>query len=201
MKYRPPILAELLFSSMIDTEDDFSILGDFGEEFYEIVKVKGVIYGKMWYWYHVIRSLPQLVKESFFRSTIMFKNYFKTAKRSFFKNKLNSGINLFGLSLGLACCILLYLYVNNETTYDTSYDRHEDIYIMTRIAKGDRGELLLGDCPIPLSQKLKTTFPEIELMSNYLYEGAKVRKGEIKISENIFFVEQDFFDIFSLNVP
>lgn len=48
----------------------------------------------------------------------MFRNYFKIAARNLLKQKLHSSINIFGLSIGIAICILIYLYVRNEWSYD-----------------------------------------------------------------------------------
>lgn len=48
----------------------------------------------------------------------MFKNYIKTAIRNFSKNKLYSSLNIFGLAIGLATCLLIMLYVHDELSYD-----------------------------------------------------------------------------------
>ncbi|MDP3473862.1 MAG: ABC transporter permease, partial [Algoriphagus sp.] len=48
----------------------------------------------------------------------MFKNYLKIAYRNLVKNKVYSAINIFGLTLGFVCCILIMLYVKNELSYD-----------------------------------------------------------------------------------
>ena len=49
---------------------------------------------------------------------MMFKNYFKTALRNFRKNKTFSFINIFGLTIGLTCCLLIALYIKHELSYD-----------------------------------------------------------------------------------
>ena len=58
----------------------------------------------------------------------MFKNYFKTAWRNLMKNKMFSFINVFGLSAGLACCMLISLYILNEFSYDKYQKNADDIY-------------------------------------------------------------------------
>src|SRR6185312_220512 len=62
----------------------------------------------------------------------MFKNYFKTAFRNLSRNKIYSFINIAGLSLGLACAMLIMLYVKDEVSFDRFHKNAKNIY---RIAK------------------------------------------------------------------
>ena len=58
----------------------------------------------------------------------MFRSFIISSVRSLLKDRLNSVINLFGLSVGLACSVLIYLYVKNELTYDRFHLNYEHIY-------------------------------------------------------------------------
>ena len=58
----------------------------------------------------------------------MFKNYFKIALRNLARNRGYSAINILGLALGVACCLLLALYIQDEVSYDKHHKRAEDIY-------------------------------------------------------------------------
>src|SRR5688572_31430281 len=58
----------------------------------------------------------------------MFRNYLKIALRSLFRTKVYSLINILGLSLGIACCLLLTLYVQDELEYDRHHERLNDLY-------------------------------------------------------------------------
>ena len=58
----------------------------------------------------------------------MLKNYFKIAFRNLVRTKVYSFINIFGLSLGVACCLLLALYVHDEFSYDRHHQRLNDLY-------------------------------------------------------------------------
>ena len=60
----------------------------------------------------------------------MFKNYFKIALRNLIKNKVYSAINILGLSVGIACCILIFLFVRHELSYDTFHKSADTIYIV-----------------------------------------------------------------------
>ena len=61
----------------------------------------------------------------------MFRNYFKTAWRNLVRNKVFSFINIAGLSIGLACCMLILLYNKDEVSYDRFHDNVQDIYRIT----------------------------------------------------------------------
>jgi len=84
----------------------------------------------------------------------MFQNYIKIALRNLARNKVYSGINIFGLALGVACCLLLSLYIQDEMSYDKHHERSEDIYRMVTtfrselsgIQKSARGTLTSGAC-------------------------------------------------------
>ncbi len=58
----------------------------------------------------------------------MLKNYFKLAWRTLMKNKIFSFINIFGLSVGLTCCMLISLYIYNELSYDTYHKNGDRVY-------------------------------------------------------------------------
>src|SRR5258708_26540205 len=60
--------------------------------------------------------------------TIMLQSYLKIAFRNLFRSKVYSLINISGLSLGIACCLLLALYVQDELSYDQHHQRLEDLY-------------------------------------------------------------------------
>ena len=70
----------------------------------------------------------------------MFKNYFNTALRGLKKNKLFSVINIGGLSLGLACCMLILLYVKDELSYDHFHEKKDQIFQLTCERAGKEGK-------------------------------------------------------------
>ena len=76
----------------------------------------------------------------------MLKNYLTIALRNLVSHKLFSAINILGLAIGLACVILISLFVQYETSYDTHWSRADDIYRVTRTFKRNAGgeDLLLA---------------------------------------------------------
>ncbi|MBL7742346.1 MAG: ABC transporter permease [Chitinophagaceae bacterium] len=99
----------------------------------------------------------------------MFKNYFKIAWRSMMKNKTFSFINVFGLSSGLACCMLIALYINNETSYDTYHRDAGNIYQLgTTFVLGGTEKETMPNTPAPMAEGMRREFPEVEASTHLL---------------------------------
>jgi len=134
----------------------------------------------------------------------MIKNYIKIAFRNLTKNKVISFINLFGLTVGLACCLLITLYIINELSYD-KYNKHaKNIYRVTRTFNNSEGvvSLRLSTVSPPFGYYLPTDFPEIRKMTRLLDIGTNPTKYKEKIfnEKNIFFADENLFDVFTVKV-
>jgi putative ABC transport system permease protein len=136
----------------------------------------------------------------------MFINYFKTGFRNILKNGLQSGINVFGLALGLACVFLITVYVNHEMTYDQFFPDSENVYRITWESDNSQTRT-----PHPMAQAMVNDFPEVESavsLSPYWAAGLtreifSVRNLEkdIKFDErNALMVDSTFFDVFQLPI-
>ncbi len=79
----------------------------------------------------------------------MFNNYFKVAWRNLWNNKIFSLINISGLSAGLACCILIFLFIQHELSYDRFHTQANNIYRITSIMQSTNGEGELAVTPAP----------------------------------------------------
>jgi putative ABC transport system permease protein len=92
----------------------------------------------------------------------MFRSYLKIAIRNLSRSKVYSLINICGLSLGVACCLLLTLYVRDEFSYDKHHHRLEDLYRINTNFKGSVGFEHLASVSPPIPMTLKEELPEIE---------------------------------------
>src|ERR1700712_3660429 len=93
----------------------------------------------------------------------MLQNYIKIAWRNMMKNKFFSFVNIFGLSAGLACCMLIALYLNHETRYDSYQKNIKNLYqVGTIFLKTGGVDSKSANTPAPLAPALKQEFPEIE---------------------------------------
>lgn len=131
----------------------------------------------------------------------MLKTYFKIAWRSLMKNKLVSFINILGLSLGIATCLVISLYVIEEFSYDRFFANSDRIYRVNLDAK--IGEEFLSEASVmaPVAQTFKDEIPEVEASTRIigLSSDTKIRMGEKLIRKgNMAFVDPNFFEIYDL---
>ena len=107
----------------------------------------------------------------------MFKNHFKIAWRNLIRNKFFSAINILGLSAGLACCILIFLFIQHELSYDKYNVQANNIYRITSVMQSTNAESKLAVTPAPWAPLMKKDFPEIKEYTRLLKED-KVLMGE-----------------------
>ena len=125
---RPPRIAYWILKLFANKSNNSAILGDFEEEFKEILIESSYTTAAFWYWKMTIASLPSFIRDFFIWSTIMFKNYFIIALRNLRKYKGFSFINLLGLAIGMACSILLAVFIHFELSFDTYNKNASRIY-------------------------------------------------------------------------
>src|SRR3984885_7670657 len=92
----------------------------------------------------------------------MIRNYIKTAYRSLLKNKGFTILNVLGLSVGLATCLLIVFYVVDELSYDRYNTKADRIYRLTLDAQLNGHGGVFATSEGPLLSEIKSTFPEIE---------------------------------------
>lgn len=134
----------------------------------------------------------------------MIKNYFKIAWRNLMKYKFISFINLFGLMVGLTCCLLITTYVLNELSYDRYNTNAEDIYRITRTFNNQDGvvSLKLSTISPPFGYYLPSEFPEIKKMTRLLNSGTTPLKYKEKLlnEPDVYFADDNLFSMFTLDV-
>ena len=130
----------------------------------------------------------------------MLKNYFKIAFRNLWKNKGFSAINIAGLSVGLATCLLMLFYVTDELSYDKFNTKADRIYRVDGDIKFGGNHFVLATAPDPLGPALKNDFPQVvQYVRFYGYGGFLVKKGTQNISEDrVIYADSTLFDVFTL---
>ena len=130
----------------------------------------------------------------------MLKNYIKTAWRNLWKNKSFSVINILGLSIGLACFILITLFVINELSYDRYNQKADRIFRVNSDILFGGTSFSLGESPDPMGAALKNDYPQVEQYARIFVNGSRqIKKGNSYIIEpDIANVDSTFFDVFSL---
>lgn len=131
----------------------------------------------------------------------MLRNYVNIAVRSLLKNKLYSGINLFGLALGIACTLLIGLWVKDELSYNRFLPNSATIYLVRVNYVFDKQKHTSLVTPGPLSDALTRDIPEIDVVTKTSWEQellVKAANGPVGANEQGHFVSSDFFSVFEI---
>lgn len=128
----------------------------------------------------------------------MFRNYFKTAFRNLWRNKVFSIINITGLSVGLACCMLIFLYGKDELSYDRFHKNVANIYHLTADFISPDGHVgkssSTGMMPGP---NFAAQVPEIESFVRIQSGNFTIKKGNEVFDQESLFVDSNFFSVFT----
>src|SRR5215212_10225114 len=132
----------------------------------------------------------------------MFKNYFKIAFRNLWKNKGFSSVNIFGLALGVACSLLIFLFVKDEMSYDRFHKDADNIYRIAKDFVNDDGSRIPdATTPGALAPAMQKEFPEVASITRVRPNWGRsylVKYGDKKLTEEkIYGVDSSFFDVFS----
>jgi len=130
----------------------------------------------------------------------MLKNYLKIIIRNIRKNKGYSFINIFGLAVGMACCILILLWVKDELSFDRFHDNADVIYRVTEHQYDSSGDYFpVAVTPWPLAEALKDDFPEIVDSARLrILSGRLISYKDKKFNERDFVaVDPSFLKMFS----
>ncbi len=155
---KPPRFAERLLGVLVDQRANPAILGDLEEEFSTAAESRGESRALLWYWKLILISLPSFVRNRIFWSVTMFRNYFKIAYRNILRNRLFTAINLLGLAVGMACFILISLWVQDELSYDGFHAHKGQLFLLTIEHPNN---VLDSNVPYALPPLLAADYPEI----------------------------------------
>ena len=131
----------------------------------------------------------------------MLRNYIKIALRNLRKDKLHTVINTVGLSLGIACCILILLFVQNELSFDRFHSKSDRLYRAWVLEEYENGNQFFNTVtPYPLAPALATEVPEIENIVQISILNWQADLGDKKFKERVHMVGPAFFEIFDFKV-
>ncbi|MDX1941603.1 MAG: FtsX-like permease family protein [Saprospiraceae bacterium] len=133
----------------------------------------------------------------------MLQNYFKIAFRNLLRYKIFSLVNLFGLTIGLACCLLIALFILDELSYDRYHDKADRIYRVTRsfLERDGSVQLHLGHVAPPFGPLIKNDFQDVEEVARLLQNTTNFRyEDKVFTEQNVFMAEENLFKIFSVDV-
>lgn len=199
-----PKVAQLFLTWFCKDQWTDELLGDLDEAYKDNYYEKGRLKALLIYYKEVLLLIrPHIIKRRKTQiSHIMFKSYIKSAYRSLLRSKIYSTINILGLSVGIACCLLISLYVHDEISYDEFFKDSERIYRVALERKYPNNTRYFGSSPVNLAPVLKENFPEVEeagrLHRLFFQNQRIVSIGEKSfIEEKYLFADEDFFKVAS----
>lgn len=133
----------------------------------------------------------------------MLKHHLLIAYRGFLRDKSSFVINIIGLSTGLACALLIYVWVVSEASMDQFHERGDGLYQVMSNFHQPQGISTGGSTPIRLATALEADFPEVTLttlINRRYYPTGNIESGEKTFTAQRIFTDENFFDVFSFEL-
>lgn len=137
----------------------------------------------------------------------MFKNYFKTAFRSLSRNRNYTIINVAGLAVGIAVCMIIFMIIQYQTSFDNFHSKKDRIYrVLTESHHTDAGNITYAkNVPFPMPSGLKTEFPQLEVTPIYASHNDELQVVDdngtavknFKEQSGVFYTSPSFFKMFN----
>jgi predicted permease len=133
----------------------------------------------------------------------MFKNYLKTAFRNLKRNKAYAIINVLGLTVGIAACLLIFLVIRFETSFDNFHAKRNNIYRVASKFQTQDGTDYSGGVSFPVAPALRIDFPQLKEVASIFRSGndqatieSPAANGQKKFQADFYYAEPEFFKIF-----
>lgn len=209
-KHRPPQLVENFLAWILKTDLSEEVLGDLEEKYYTALEQHSPQRAKWNYCYQAIHYLrPFALKNNIFSQLnpfFMFRHHVKISFRHFKRNTSTFLINTIGLALGVTCCLLIGLYIQDEYNYDQQHENLAQLYRVYLDINMNEWEGKNNAVPPILAPTLVAEIPEIEKAArlNPYFNNAgtnlvrKTTEVNNRFEEKFVYADQSFFEMFDL---
>jgi putative ABC transport system permease protein len=192
---------ESVLRVMLDEDAFCERTGDIQEVSHAIFREKGKLRATLWHIREAGKAVPRFLKESIRWRAVMFKNYIKIAFRNIKRHKGYSLLTITGLTVGMACFILISLFVRWELSFDRFHKNGDRIHrIIVENTKGtfNYGKTTMGVIPSPMAESIAEEFPEVNRVTRvHRFSNALFIHEEKKFEENGLLADENFLKIFS----
>ena len=209
-KHRPPNWATKFLHWYCPDVLLEEIEGDLYENFYRSLKDKGISAAQLRYIIDVIRfcnpvTFRRAKKQNSqhhyaINITAMFRSFFISAIRNLKKNKVYAAINASGLALGIACCMVIFVMVRYESSFDDYHSKADRIYRVNLNQKTPDGRRMDGCNYTPLAEAIRGEVTGLEAVTGvFCLRFYQINKEDgIYKNKYAFFADQDYFDVFDV---
>ncbi|MEO9481935.1 MAG: ABC transporter permease [Ekhidna sp.] len=203
---QPPKLADRFFSGYCKNELAESIMGDLHERYEMYRESHSKIISDFKYWMDIIRFINQYTLKNkttkrTFIPMLMFKNYTLVALRNIRRNKAFTAINVVGLAISMAVCLLILATIDDQNSYDEFHSQRNAIYRITHERLNSEINLAIATTPMPLADKLKNEYAGIEQLVQFArgFGGEVVENGKT-LAISGYFTTPTFFELFDFKL-
>lgn len=127
----------------------------------------------------------------------MFGNYFKTSLRSLKKNPLSSFINIFGLSVAIGVCIVVFAFLQYDYSVDRFHKNKDEVYLVTYFGDMDGTQQQYGQTPRPLAKMLQEDFAQIKKVCRVEDHNVVIKREDNVFNEQVRFADPTFLEMFT----
>ncbi len=198
----PPRLANWLLKIFMRKDEYLEKSGDLEEVYHSLYNDYGKTRARIWYWTQLMRILLRSLTNSLYWRMEMVKNYLKVVWRNIQRQKAFSLINILGLSVGIACCLMIFLFVRDELSFERFHSNSGRIYrtIIDEFVDG-KWENNVGS-PDLLGPALVEECPEfvscVRLFNpNWIDKWAVSRGEKYFYEKSLFFADPAIFEVFT----
>jgi putative ABC transport system permease protein len=194
-------LSQRLLCWLLPQHDFEHLYGYYERGFLEHQEQLGKKAARRWLFYQILHSSPGLLKLKISGEVNMLKNYIATALRNIQRHKVYSFINIAGLAFGMVCCLVIFLWVKYQWSYDHFHTHADSIHrIVINWPRGSDTNWHWRTPP-PLAASLSKDIPEIkEAARFYSVSGLLIEQGQTQFKETIGFTDSPLFSIFTLPI-
>ncbi len=198
-----PWLANRLLEAFCRRDLYEEVRGDLEEVYQDRLTRMQPSWARLLYWLEVVFFFRVHVRRRTIayeqaRGPIMWKNYTKVALRTMRRHAIYTSINVSGLALGIACCILIMVFVRHEWSYDTFHEKADRLYRVV-VSKKDRAGVRTrtASMPAPLAPALTEEYPGIVQSVRFMEGRAVVQHGDLVFREELLFTDASVLEMFS----
>jgi putative ABC transport system permease protein len=178
------------------------IEGDMEELFYDNLARGPVAKAKRIYTLEVLKLLRPVLLKKLGRSITlpsypMYRNYFKTSLRGLVRNPLTAFINVFGLSVAIGICLIVYAFMLYDHSIDQFHANKHALYLATFTADHDGERHDYGMTPRPLGARLQQDFAQVKNMCRVEESSVVIKHKDNVFHEKIRYVDPSFLDMFT----
>ncbi len=194
-----PAFAKWLLSKTLPMSESDFLLGDFEFCFNRIVEDKGHFSAVLWYWLQLFKTAPEFIKTSKRRGALMFKNYIKMAFRNMIRYKGYTFLNVTGLALGLACCMLIMFWVLDETSYNAFHENADNLFLVEQDQSYSGQKFHVNVTSYIMGPFLTDEIPEVKYSTRYAGTGTLLMRHEeiLNYERRVRAVDPEFLDMFT----